>query len=1312
MADVIVRRPPRRDGPSLPSGDIALDPPPALPEPPARQMSQLVMMLPMLAGGAAMALMYSTLGGGGAMSYVVGGMFGVSALAMAVLAFRGQGAPRREMARARRGYLRHLSQQRIRVRRAVAQQREALAYLHPDPARLWALVDSFRLWERRRNDPDFAIVRVGIGTQPLATGLTPPETAPLEELEPLSAGALRRFITSYSTVPGLPVAMALGGFAGVYLDGDEERSRGLARALVGQLATLHSPDDLLIAAVVSEQTRAEWDWLKWLPHARHPEKSDALGPIRLITTSIPALESVLDDLLSPRSRFDPTGGARSGSGDGPHIVVLIDGGQVAGSDHLMTGGGVEGVAVIDLTTQPPRLLDRTTVLLDVADDGTLTSITMDGEQEIGIADTLRLEAAEALARQLAPLRLSAAADGEEGFATAFGLTDLLGLGDPYDFDPDRTWVARPNRDRLRVRFGVQADGTPVELDLKESAQDGMGPHGLLIGATGSGKSELLRTLVLALAITHSSDSLNFALVDFKGGATFAKLDRLPHTSAVITNLADELTLVDRMTDAINGELLRRQELLRQAGKFASLRDYDKARAAGADLPEVPTLLVICDEFSELLSAKPDFIDMFVQIGRVGRSLGVHLLLASQKLEEGRLRGLDAHLSYRIGLRTFSAMDSRVVLGVPDAYELPRAPGHGFLQIDTETMQRFRAAYVSGVYRPSTPLTASEGAGNDADVAEYTASFVPRPVDEVDSDGSTGTDPADAEDPDEAVGETLLDILVDRLEHRGRPAHQIWLPPLSDPPRLGELLPPLTVDPDRGLTVAAPGMRGDLKVPVGLVDRPLEQRREPLRLDLSAGAGHVAIVGGPRSGKSTAVRSLVSSLALTHTPREVQVYCLDFGGGSLGGLRELPHVGSVASRLDTGAVRRTVAEVQQILATRERAFAERGIDSMAVYRERRRAGEFGADLYGDVFLIVDGWLTLRNDFEELETTLADLAGRGLAYGVHLVATCSKWFDLRGTIRDLFGTKVELRLGDPADSSVNRRAAMTVPADSPGRGLADGGHHMIVADPVLDSEGTDLVTRVASAWPLSGAPRVRLLPLHLSEQDLADTIRRQQAAGAEPPAGLPIGIAERDLAPVHLDFGADPHFLLFGDTETGKSGFLRWVARTVADRHTPEQARLILVDYRRSLSGAVDSEHLMGTFTDPRGTEAMVTDIVGVLEQRLSGDWAGPDIYLLVDDYDLVAGQMSNPLGGLVDYLAQGRDIGFHLIVARRSGGAGRAIFEPLITRLKDIGSPGLVMSGDKSEGALLGSIKPEPLPPGRGRLVTRRHTDLVQLVECP
>ncbi|OLR95297.1 type VII secretion protein EccCa [Actinokineospora bangkokensis] len=1319
MATVVVRRPLRRPAPEMPAGELLLDAPPEIPPPPGRQWAQALMALPMVLMMTAMVLMFSGGVGGsglGALRYVVFGLFGVSMLIMIGIGFLNGGGPsKREMGNARRLYLRALAQHRVRVRRTARRQRTALDYLHPDPAVLWSVAASYRLWERRRGDADFGVARIGTGRQSLATALVAPDTKPMEQLEPLSALALRRFITTHSAVADLPLAMAVNGFSRVHVRGGEA-AVGLVRAVLGQLATLHAPDDLRIAVCASPQRRPAWEWLKWLPHALHPDRADALGPIRLVAPTIPMLEAVLDDLLGNRPRFDPEeGGTRVA---GPHLVVVLDGGAVAGSDHLVAGSGVEGATVVDLTTVPPRAPDRCTVVLDVAADGALSSSTADGEVELGRADDLPVAAAEALARQLAPLRLTEGARGEQPLATELGLEELLDLGDPYAFDPQDTWVQRPNRDKLRVRFGIRPDGTPIELDLKESAQDGMGPHGLLIGATGSGKSELLRTLVLALAITHPPNSLNFALIDFKGGATFTRLDRLPHTSAVITNLADELPLVDRMADAITGELVRRQELLRAAGTFSSLRDYDKARASGAPLVEVPTLVVVIDEFSELLSARPDFIDIFVQIGRVGRSLGVHLLLASQRLEEGRLRGLDTHLSYRIGLRTFSDMDSRTVLGVPDAFSLPRAPGHGFLRYGDEPMARFRSAYVSGVHTPAG-AAAPTGRAEPIGLAEYTTAYVTP---------AAAAEPEEAgERAEDAVGESLLDILVDRFAGRGSPAHQVWLPPLDDPPTLDDLLGPLAVDPGRGLCPVDRAGHGALKAVVGVVDKPLDQRRDPLVLDLAGGAGHVAVVGGPRSGKSTALRTLIAALALTHTPAEAQFYCLDFGGGALAALRGLPHVGGVAGRTNPGAVRRAVAEVAAVLAERERRFAQLDVDGMAGYRALRAAGRVADDQHGDVFLVVDGWSTLRKDFEDLEDVITTLATRGLNYGVHLVVTCARWFDLRTHLRDLFGSKVELRLGDPIDTAIDRKEALRVPEGAPGRCLAATRHQALTALPRVDGRATsddlvagvtDLVARVAAGWGGPSAPEVRLLPERLPHLALPPT---------DDPGHLRIavGIAESDLAPVRLDFDADAHLLLLGDVDSGKTSFLRLLARRITASYPPRRAKVVVVDHRRGLLGAVGGEHLLGFGSDPITTRALMVDAAAGLRERLPGPdvtpeqlrardwWRGPELFVLVDDVDLVMTSADNPLDPLLELLPHGRDIGLHVVVTRRTGGAGRALFGQFLSRLRDVGATGVLLSGDKEEGPLLGGLKAGPLPPGRGRVVSRRgEPTLVQLAHLP
>ena len=335
------------------------------------------------------------------------------------------------------------------------------------------------------------------------------------------------------------------------------------------------------------------------------------------------------------------------------------------------------------------------------------------------------------------------------------------LGDVAAFDPITLWRSQDHHDRLCVPIGATADGAPLELDIKEAAENGMGPHGLCVGATGSGKSELLRTIALGMMARNSPEVLNLLLVDFKGGATFLDLARAPHVAAVITNLSDEAPLVARMRDALAGEMDRRQRLLR-AARLCQRRGV-RTRASGRQqLTALPTLFIIVDEFSELLSQHPDFADMFVAIGRLGRSLGMHLLLASQRLDEGRLRGLEAHLSYRICLKTLSAGESRAVLGTLDAYELPNTPGAGFLRSSNGELIRFQAAFVSGPLQAGRPARVRTG---DASGAGCSAPGPSAPV----AARRRGERRPPAPSCKRSWG---------GCPDTDRRAHQVWLPPLG------------------------------------------------------------------------------------------------------------------------------------------------------------------------------------------------------------------------------------------------------------------------------------------------------------------------------------------------------------------------------------------------------------------------------------------------------------------------------------------------------------------------------------------------------
>ncbi|MCK2221297.1 type VII secretion protein EccCa [Actinomadura sp. ATCC 31491] len=1314
MSIVVVRRPERRPGPKPPRGEVLLESPPEIPEVQPQGFSAVLTYLPMGAGAAAMALMFTSYGNANPIMYVASGLFAVSMVGMTAGQIGRQAGERKyRLNGARRDYFRYLSQVRRRTRRAAKQQREALEWSGPEPESLWWIAMGPRLWERRPRDEDFATVRLGTGVQKLAVQLIPPDSKPVEDLDALSAGALRRFIRAHSTVSGLPVAVALGSFARIRMTGDPGRVRDLVRAVICQLSTFHSPDDLRIMICAGTEWMPYWEWVKWLPHALHPEEVDAAGQVRLMTENMGELDRLVGGELKERARFRPGSAADAL----PYHVLIVDGGHVP-QDSQLGSDAIQGVTVIDLSGSTGEVEENSTLRLDIQPDGfhmvKLDHAGKEHRTRLGDPDRLDYLRAEGLARQLAPLRSSASSGGgetEDVLAANTTLTDLLGVGDPSLVDPSVVWRPRAGRNRLRVPIGLGADGRVVELDIKESAQGGMGPHGLVIGATGSGKSELLRTLVLGLAITHSSEILNFVLVDFKGGATFLGLESLSHVSAVITNLEDELPLVDRMYDALHGEMVRRQELLRSAGNYASLRDYERAREQGAELAPMPTLFVVLDEFSELLSAKPEFIELFVMIGRLGRSLGVHLLLASQRLEEGRLRGLDTHLSYRIGLRTFSAMESRVVLGVADAYELPSAPGNGYLKFDTTGMTRFKAAYVSGSYQPDGRRPGG-GDGNTIlrQVVEYGSGYVPLPV-----VPQPAAEAPSAELDERGPQASLLDIVVQRLAGHGPAAHRIWLPPLGEPPTLAHLLPPLSVTPELGLSTPGWPGRGKLHAVVGIIDKPFEQRRDPYWLDLSGAAGHVGVAGGPQSGKSNVLRTLVAGMALTHTPREVQFYCLDFGGGGLAALSGLPHVGGVATRLDTDRVRRTVAEVGAILRQRERGFAERGIDSIATYRRMVAEGSVPSDGFGDVFLVVDGWLTIRQEYESLEAVITDLAARGLGYGIHVIAATNKWSEFRPGIRDLFGTRIEFKLGDAYESEISRKASLAVPEGVPGRGLTRDGMHFLAALPRIDGQpGADdvsdgvrsLVEIVRQSWQGPAAPPVRLLPSLLPAADLPGPA--QTGAGR-----IALGIDEEALAPVLLDFDTDPHFIVFGDNECGKSNVLRLVMEGLVARKTPAEAMMIVLDYRRSLLDTAVTDHRIGYAASSTAAAELIQDARSALLKRLPPAdltpeqlrarswWQGSDLYIVVDDYDLVA-TSSNPLAPLADLLPQARDIGLHLVLARQSGGASRSMYDQAVQRMKEMATPALIMSGNREEGPLFGNVRPTPLPVGRGYYVDRRQ----------
>ncbi len=1271
----------------FPDGEIAVHAPPEVPRAvPVNPLARLLPVAMVVATVGMMALYFSS--GATVMRNPMFMFFPVMMLVsvLGTLAYGAHGGNRTaDINQDRRDYLRYIGALDQATLKTADAQHLSLHWSHPEPASLWALVGSRRMWERDAGDSDFCHVRLGLGAQRLSTRLEAPELGPVDELDPVTSMALRRLIRNRSVVANVPIAVALRQFPVVTIGGDVALARGLLRAVACQLAVLHSPEHLRIVAVLGPGAQAEWDWLKWLPHHQHPRTFDAAGSARLVYGS---LGEAVQDCMPPDG------------GPSPHVAVIRDGGALTGGESQLVSGGIGAATVLAVGSGFDTVPNG--FHLHVAPDG-LSARSDAGDELFARPDVLSVTQALVCARRLAPFRHAVAPSADTHRRSApISWPDLMGMGDPAHFDPTVHWRTRDGRHRLRVPIGVSDRGVPVELDIKEAAQNGMGPHGLCVGATGSGKSEFLRTLTLGMIAAHPPDALNLVLVDFKGGATFLGLERAPHVAAVITNLAEEAHLVARMRDALAGEVNRRQELLRAAGNFVNVADYERARSTGAAvLAPLPALFVVVDEFSELLHQHPDFAELFVAIGRLGRSLGIHLLLASQRLDEGRLRGLETHLSYRLCLKTFSANESRAVLGVADAYHLPNTPGAAYLKTSSAELVRFQTAFVSGPYVDRVPSTSRR---RTATPTVFTAAA----IGDVTSQREPSTDAI-------ASPRTVLDTVLDRLAGHGTPAHRVWLPPLAESPTLDTLLA------QDGRLGSAP-----LTVPIGLIDRPFEQRRDLLMAELAGAAGNVAVVGAPRSGKSTVLRTLVLALAATHDPADIQVYCLDFGGGALSSLRRLPHVGSVAGRSDVDLVRRTVAQLESVLRAREERFRTLGVDSVGEYRQRRAAGDptDADDRFGDVFLVIDGWAAVRQEFDGLEGPITALAAHGLSYGVHVVVAASRWAEIRPALKDQIGTRVELRLGDPAESEMDRKQARQLSARLPGRGITFDGREMTIALPRLDGRATSagLVESIAASaeslrvrYHGRSASPVELLPAHLSH----DTVVAA-AAGQHGGTQVLLGIGERELQPIAVDFVEQPHLIVLGETGCGKTTALRTLCREIMRTNDAGSAQLVMVDFRRTLLGVITSEHLAGYAISAAALTSQLPALLDRLRARMPGDdvtqhqlrtrswWAGPEIYVVVDDYDLVATATGNPLTPLLDFLPQATDLGLHVVVARRSGGAARAMFDPILARLRDMGAAGLMMSASPDEGIVLGSVRPSPLPPGRGTLVTRAHPD--QLIQ--
>lgn len=1157
-----------------------------------------------------------------------------------------------------------LEQQLEHRRREEIVERRAIA---PDAGELAVRARRLlpELWERRPGDGDFLDVRLGVADQPsivqigFAQGGDPDLRARVEELA-----------SRYREVPAVPVRARLAEVGAIGLAGDAAAADSLARWIVVQLATLHSPRDVVNAAALSSRRAQSWNWLGWLPHTT--SAGSPLSGAHVVEGEAAAYDLVKRIATLARERREEDA-ARIGTRRRRRIaVVLLVDEDVAPdrttADELLDGCADVDVAAIWLARDRRDLPGGCGTIVELASDRAVADITWAASGQLiaaASADGISHETAESVARALAPVRDVSAGGGAADLPRTVSLATLLDLPEPSGELIAERWRACAASPALRGVLGVSPEG-PFAIDLRAD-----GPHALVGGTTGSGKSELLQTLIASLAVSVAPDRLAFLLVDYKGGAALKDCIHLPHSVGLVTDLDEHET--HRALVSLEAELKRREEVLRAAGAKDLLELERRDRAAAP-----PSLVIVVDEFATLAREVPAFVEGIVDVAQRGRSLGVHVVLATQRPSGAVTDNIRANTELRIALRVAGVAESEDVIDAPDAARLPRSvPGRALARTGPSELTLFQAAYVGG---------RTSRARSDRGVVVRDLRFGV-PVQERVAAGSSR--------PGGGEATTDLVALVDAAREaaglsRVRLPAAPWLPALPDILGLHE-----------AQDLAGAAASGDGSVAFGVVDEPRRQRRAAATIDL-ARDGNLLVYGGTGAGKTTVLRTLAAGLAAASSPADLWIYGLDFAGRGLAGLEALPHCGSILPGDDEERVVRLLATLRRAIDERGRRFAARGVLTLEEYR---RAAP--ADPLARIVVLVDSYAGFVDGYDKVDLgayvdALPRLAADGRAAGVHFVLTGDRRMAIPQSIAGIVARRLILRLADEHELSSLGLELRDVRGARlpPGRGFLDDGREVQVA--VLGEGGsgerqnvalTALGEQLAARYAGAAAPAIRRMPTELSRTELPCR------TGTLAPV---LGVDDIDLSAVALPLD-DAHAAIIGSYRSGRTTALQTLARSLHE--TPAAGELHLLAPRRSALLDVDIWTSVARGVD--ACEARVPELVEEVYAR-SGEGGDTPLIVVIDD----AGELTEAVcaGALETLLRRGRDRDVRVIAALERGQARH--YAPWVRELRKDGS-GLLLDPDLDlDGELLGVRLPRRsnafFPPGRGYLVAGGVARLIQV----
>lgn len=985
------------------------------------------------------------------------------------------------------------------------------------------------LWCRRPDQPSFLDVRLGLGTIASRNEIETPST---RNTTPELWQELTDVTERFATVERVPVVGALTETGALGVAGADPARIDTARGLVAQFAALHSPSELTIAAIVPSLAKPDWEWLKWLPHSDSEYSPVAADQLASSGPAATTLMAALADLIDERS---PDKVSKL-----PAILVIIDEGAPFERSNLVDlaeRGPEAGIYTLWLGEDRTHLPAVCRAFLEV-DSTTMTTgagTVIDGSYvtpvEVGF---LNAPAAMEFARSLAPvvdagavLDESASLPRTVSFASEHGIELLDDPGAVIDrwrqsgSISSEAVVDRRGERSLRGFVGISASG-PLMLDLRSH-----GPHALVGGTTGSGKSEFLQSWLLGMAVGHSPERINFLLVDYKGGSAFGECANLPHSVGLVTDL--NTRLVRRALTSLRAEVTRREHLL-QEWRAKDLIDLESKERDGA--PVVPSLIIVVDEFAALVSEIPEFVDGMIDIAQRGRSLGLHLVLATQRPSGVIKDNLRANTNLRIALRVADESDSDDVVGSKIAASFdPDTPGRGVAKLGPGKLVPFQAGYVGGWSTGEPP--------------EPTIQIADLPF----GSGAPWHSPPAVERGARDLGPKDLQRLCASITGaftRAQMADPLrpWLPELEDSYELSLLHT----------------ARFDNELVFGVGDDPQRQSQMSVAFEPDRD-GNLLVVGASGSGRTTFLRTITVAAGIADKGGPCVVYGIDASGRGLEMLEALPHVGSIIAGDDDERIKRLLRELRYTIDQRLGAFAAVKAGTLVEYRQLANRPDEQR-----VLVVIDGLQNLIAAYDDVPGQLTldrieSIIQDGRSVGVHVVVSIDRVASIRPAVLSGFPARLALRINDEMDlMSADLAKDAFDESTPPGRGYFKGQEvqvAILAGDETSIAAQGEAINRFARSMEKRGrerAPQIQRLPTLVR---LADLPRRGDGF-------VPFGISDETMEPVAIK--AEGLIAVTGPIGSGSTTALNTLVQSIM-RESPDVQAAYLGVRRSGISPSV-------------------------------------------------------------------------------------------------------------------------------------------------